>query len=66
MSANDKTIQQQMETLQQLIDWFDSDEFVLEVAIEKYHEAEALAAEIDQRLNDVKNEITVLKEKFDS
>ncbi len=66
MSANDKTIQQQMEALQHLIDWFDSDDFVLEEAIEKYHEAEALAKTIDQRLNEVKNEITVLKEKFDS
>ena len=66
MSANDKTIRQQMEALQHLIDWFDSDDFVLEEAIEKYHEAEALAKTIDQRLNEVKNEITVLKEKFDS
>ena len=66
MSANDKTIQQQMEALQHLIDWFDSDDFVLEEAIEKYHEAEALAKTIDQRLDEVKNEITVLKEKFDS
>lgn len=66
MSASDNTIQQQIQELQHLIDWFDSDDFMLESAIEKYNEAEKLAATIDQRLGEVKNEITVLKEKFDA
>lgn len=65
MSTKDKTIQQQMQDLQQIINWFDSEDFALEDAVKKYHEAEQLASIIDKRLNDVKNEITVLKQKFD-
>lgn len=66
MSVNDKTIQQQIQELQRILDWFDGDDFELEDAIKKYHKAEQLASAIDQRLNDVKNEITVLKQKFDA
>ncbi len=66
MSKNDKTIQEKMNQLSELVAWFESDEFELEVAIEKYKTAEVLADEIGKDLSELKNEITVLKEKFDS
>jgi exonuclease VII small subunit len=44
--------------------WFESDLFVVEQAIEKFKEAEQLADEIEQELNEYKNTITVLKQKF--
>lgn len=66
MSKDGSSIQEQIQRLQELVAWFDSDEFTLEQAIEKYHEAEALATKIDKELITVKNEITVLKEKFDA
>ncbi len=66
MSKNDKTIQQKMNQLSELVAWFESDEFELETAIEKYKTAEALAGEIETDLSQLKNEITVLKAKFDS
>ncbi|MFZ1243117.1 MAG: exodeoxyribonuclease VII small subunit [Candidatus Saccharimonas sp.] len=66
MSKENKSIQEQLQKLQELVAWFDSDDFVLEQAIEKYHEAEVLAMRIDEQLVAVKNEITVLKEKFDA
>ncbi len=66
MSKNDKTIQEKMNQLSELVAWFESDEFALEAAIEKYKTAETLAAEIEKDLSELKNEITVLKTKFDS
>lgn len=66
MSKNDKTIQEKMNQLSELVAWFESDEFELEAAIEKYKTAEVLADEIGKDLSELKNEITVLKAKFDS
>ena len=66
MSKNDKTIQEKMNQLSELVAWFEGDEFELEAAIEKYKTAEVLADEIGKDLSELKNEITVLKEKFDS
>jgi hypothetical protein len=42
-----------------------ADEFELEAAIEKYKTAETLAGDIEKDLSELKNEITVLKTKFD-
>ena len=66
MSKNDKTIQEKMNQLSELVAWFEGDEFELEAAIEKYKTAEVLADEIGKDLSELKNEITVLTEKFDS
>lgn len=58
-SIAEKTIQ-----LNELVAWFDGDEFELEQAIDKFAEAEKLAAEIEADLLAMKNNITVLKKKF--
>ena len=65
MSKNDKTIQEKMNQINELVTWFESDEFELETAIEKYKTAETLAGDIEKDLSELKNEITVLKTKFD-
>ena len=66
MSTTDKTISQKMNDLSGLVAWFESDEFELEQALEKYKEAEKLAEEIEHDLSNLKNEVTVLKKKFDA
>ena len=48
-----------------LVSWFDGDEFELEKALDKFKEAEKLAGEIEQDLLALKNEINVIKKKFD-
>ena len=58
-SIAEKTIQ-----LNELVAWFDGDDFELEQAIDKFAEAEKLAAEIEADLSAMKNNITVLKKKF--
>lgn len=66
MSVKNKTIQDKMDELNSLIGWFDSEDFALEQAIDKFKTAEALAADIEKDLKTFKNDITVLKKKFDS
>lgn len=50
--------------LNELVAWFDSDDFELEQAIDRYAEAEKLAAEIEQDLLTLKNNIEIVKTKF--
>lgn len=65
MKKNDMTISDKMAKLGELVAWFDSDEFQLEIALEKFAEAEALAQEIEEDLTHLKNDIDVVKKKFD-
>ncbi len=64
MTKNNLTIQQKIEQLDQLVAWFDSDEFSLESATEMFKKAEALASEIEQDLTNLKNEVEVVKASF--
>ena len=66
MSDKNKNLQQKMDDLSELIAWFDSDDFALEEAIDRFKAAEKLATEIETDLSSFKNDITVLKQKFDS
>jgi exonuclease VII small subunit len=51
--------------LDELIAWFDSDDFELEKALDKFTTAEKLAAEIEHDLMELKNNIEVVKARFD-
>ena len=62
---NQPTISQKISQLEQLVAWFDSEDFVLEKALEQYKSAEKLADEITEELNSLQNEVTVLKKRFD-
>lgn len=58
------SLNQKIEKLDSEVEWFYSDEFKLEQAVEKYKEATKLAKEIEKDLNELKNEIEVLSEDF--
>jgi exodeoxyribonuclease VII small subunit len=66
MTKSSKTIQEKIIDLDTLVKWFDSDEFTLETALEKFKTAEALAEEIEQDLSSIKNDIQIVKQRFDS
>jgi len=66
MSVKDKTIQEKTIELTKLVEWFDGDDFKLEAALDKFKEAEDLAADIEKDLLSLKNEIQIVKQKFDS
>jgi len=52
--------------LSKLVEWFDSEDFTLEAALDKFKQAEKLAVEIEHDLTSLKNEINIVKKKFDS
>ena len=58
------TLNQKIEKLDAEVEWFYSDEFKLEEAVDKYKAATKLAKEIEKDLSELKNEIEVLSEDF--
>ncbi len=63
---NNTTIKEQLQQLDELISWFESDDFTLEEAVEKFKAAEQLAEDIRRKLSLLKSDITVLGQKFDT
>jgi exonuclease VII small subunit len=66
MSKSNKTVQEKTIELSELVAWFDSEDFSLEAALDKFKVAEALAEEIEADLVALKNDIQLVKQKFDS
>ena len=65
MSAKSKTIEEKMGELRQMAAWFESEEFSLNHASEKFEAAAKLAREIEHDLSEMENTVTVLKESFE-
>ena len=63
---NNTTIKEQLQQLDELISWFEGDDFTLEEAVEKFKAAEQLAEDIRRKLSSLKGDITVLGQKFDT
>ena len=57
-------LNQKIAKLDAEVEWFYSDEFKLEEAVERYKGAKKLAKEIEKDLSELKNEIEVLGEDF--
>lgn len=66
MSQVNKTIDQKTEELSKLVAWFDGDDFTIELALDKFKQAEKIAADIEKDLLALKNEVNVIKQKFDA
>ena len=65
MSREDKTLKELMAEFEQVVGWFDSDELDIEDAAKKFEEGAELAELIKARLEEAKNEIEIVKKKFD-
>lgn len=66
MSAKSKqTVGEKTAELAGLVAWFDSDDFELEKALGKFKQAEKLAEEIERDLTTLKNDIQIVKARFD-
>jgi exodeoxyribonuclease VII small subunit len=61
-----QTVQEKLAALSELVAWFQSPAFTLEEAVTKFKTAETLAEEIEKDLTKLKNDIQVVKKKFDS
>lgn len=64
MLAKTQTVQQLIDELESLLEWFESDAVTVEQSVEKYETATRIAAEIEERLKVAKNQITIIKEKY--
>lgn len=64
MSKANETVEQKMQKLRELVAWFESEDFQLEKAAEKFKEASNFAMEIEKDLAELENDITVLKQSF--
>lgn len=60
--TDNRSLREQMEQLEEILAWFDSDEFELEAAVERYQQAARVAEQIDQRLTEIKNKVTIITE----
>ena len=65
MSEKKRSIAEKTAELDELVRWFDGDDFELEQALEKFKVAEKLAQEIEKDLAALKNDINVVKARFD-
>ena len=66
MTAKDKAgIAEKMKQLDEMVAWFDGEDFALEAALDKYKEAKALADEIEHDLTELENTISVIGHQFD-
>ena len=67
MTKNDKTtVQEKINQLDNLVNWFDGDNFELEQASTKLKEAAKLAKDIEKDLSIVENDIAEVKRSFAS
>lgn len=65
MSEKSKTVQDKLRELSELVAWFQSPAFSLEEAVGNFQQAEKLAEDIEKDLTKLKNDITVVKQRFD-
>lgn len=65
MSAKNKTIEEKMNELRDMAAWFESDEFSLTHASEKFKTAATLAKEIEHDLSEMENDVILLKQSFE-
>lgn len=64
MSENKPTLNQKIKELDTAVEWFYSDDFKIDEAVERYKSAVWLAKEIETDLTELKNEIEILEEDF--
>ncbi len=65
MSTQKSSLKDKTAKLDELVAWFNGDDFTLEEALDMFKAAEKLAAEIEHDLVELKNEVHIVKEKFD-
>ncbi len=66
MSAKSSSdLSAKLKRLDELVAWFDQEDFSIEDALKKFKEADELSDEIEKQLSELKNEITVLSKRFD-
>ena len=63
--ASEKTLQEQLDELDAILAWFEQADVTIDHALDKFKEGTELAERIQQRLDELQNTVTILKERFD-
>ena len=61
MSSQNQTIKQRVAKLDEVLLWFESEDFNVEDAVLKYEEAKNLAEDVIKDLNQIKNNLIIEK-----
>lgn len=64
--SSPKTINQQIQELDELLEWFEQPDLDIEQALKKFDQGVDLAEAIKKRLAEAENKIKVLKQRFDT
>ncbi|MCL2174246.1 exodeoxyribonuclease VII small subunit [Candidatus Saccharibacteria bacterium] len=62
----DKSLREMLDEFETIVTWFNGDDLDVETATAKFEEGAKLAEQIKQRLNEAKNKITIVQEKFET
>ncbi|MEX0668381.1 MAG: exodeoxyribonuclease VII small subunit [Candidatus Saccharimonadales bacterium] len=63
MSKSTKTFQQQLEELEAIIEWFDSEDVDIDEAVTKFEQGTKLINDLKKHLSEVENKVTEVKNK---
>ncbi len=61
---NETPLSDQLRELDELIAWFDREDFDLDEALKKFDDGIKLTEQIEERLSKLENKITILRERF--
>ncbi len=64
-TKNEQSIQQKMKLLEELVEWFESDDVDIDEALKNYEKAMKLANQLEKDIKSAKNEFTKIKKSFD-
>lgn len=64
MSERNSAIESKLKELDELLEWFESDDVSVDDALKQFEKAQKLAKELRQQLKEAKNTIDVIKKKF--
>lgn len=64
-NKSEETLETQLKQLDQVVAWFDQEDFDVEEALGKYEQGIELVTAIEDRLKHLENKVEVLKKRFD-
>ncbi|MBP9738698.1 exodeoxyribonuclease VII small subunit [Candidatus Saccharibacteria bacterium] len=63
-TQNKQTVEEQIAELDALLAWFESDDVTVDEALTKYERAQVLSKELTAALQEAKNKVEVIKQKY--
>lgn len=66
MAEKQTDFSKQLRELEQIVEWFESDDVDLDKALAKFERGMELAADLKKHLQSVDNKVEKIKQKFDS